>query len=267
MVRRSVGSLDGAANPKHRKAILRDEFRPFHRPPGPLFFVHVSVSERRDVSPAHRFWLSADGASASSLTTAPENRPSSHRVNSNEITLILQRIEHGDEQAADRLLPLVYQQLRHLAAARMAREAPGQTLQPTALVHEAWLRLGADRQPDWKSRAQFFSAAAEAMRRILIDRARRRLAQRRRGRHEHLNIDDLDLAGAADDVRVLSVNEALEKLAIDDPRKAELVKLRYFAGLTLEEAARALEIAEPTARRWWAYARAWLLKEMSTTSR
>ena len=177
--------------------------------------------------------------------------------------MILQRIERGEEQAAERLLPLVYDQLRHLAAARMAHEGPGHTLQPTALVHEAWLRLGADHQPEWKSRAQFFAAAAEAMRRILIDSARRRLAQRRGGRLEHLNIDDLEVAAASDDARVLSVNDALEKLAAVDEEKAQLVKLRYFAGLTLEEAAAALDIAEPTARRWWAYARAWLLKEMS----
>ena len=185
-------------------------------------------------------------------------------MSAGEITLILQRMEHGDQQAAERLLPLVYEELRHLAAARMARESAGHTLQPTALVHEAWLRLGADRQPDWKSRAHFFSAAAEAMRRILIDSARRRLAQRRGGRAEHVHIDDLEIAGAGDDARVLRVNDALEKFAIDEPAKAELVKLRYFAGLTLEEAAQALDIAEPTARRWWAYARAWLLKEMSS---
>ena len=179
-----------------------------------------------------------------------------------EITLILQRIERGDEQAADRLLPLVYDALRQLAAARMAREAAGQTLQPTALVHEAWLRLGGDRQPDWKNRAQFFAAAAEAMRRILIDRARRRHAQRRGGRQERVDLDAIDLAAAGDDARVLAVNDALEKFGVDEPQKAELVKLRYFAGLTLDEAARALGIAEPTARRWWAYARAWLIKEM-----
>jgi RNA polymerase sigma factor (TIGR02999 family) len=176
--------------------------------------------------------------------------------------MILQRMGRGEEQAAERLLPLVYDQLRQLAAARMAHESAGHTLQPTALVHEAWLRLGADHQPDWKSRAQFFAAAAEAMRRILIDNARRRLAQRRGGRIEHVNIDDVDLAGAADDSRVLKVNDALEKFALAEPQKAELVKLRYFAGLTLEEAAQVLEIAEPTARRWWAYARACLLKEM-----
>jgi RNA polymerase sigma factor (TIGR02999 family) len=185
-------------------------------------------------------------------------------VNPGDITVILQRIESGEEQAAERLLPLVYDQLRQLAAARMAHESAGHTLQPTALVHEAWIRLGADQQPDWKSRAQFFAAAAEAMRRILIDSARRRLAQRRGGRHEHLNIDELEIAGASNDARMLRVNDALEKLAVEDAEKAELVKLRYFAGFTLEEAASALNIAEPTARRWWAYARAWLLKEMSS---
>ena len=176
---------------------------------------------------------------------------------------MLQRVERGEEQAAERLLPLVYDQLRHLAAARMAHESPGHTLQPTALVHEAWLRLGADQHPDWKNRAQFFAAAAEAMRRILIDSARKRLAQRRGGRQEHVNIDDIEVAGPADDACMLNVNEALEKLAAFDSEKAELVKLRYFAGFTLEEAAAALDIAEPTARRWWAYARAWLLNEMS----
>jgi RNA polymerase sigma factor (TIGR02999 family) len=185
------------------------------------------------------------------------------RVNP-DITVILQRIERGEEQAAERLLPLVYDQLRRLAALRMADEAAGHTLQPTALVHEAWIRLGADHQPDWKSRAQFFSAAAEAMRRILIDRARYRLAQRRGGRHEHVDINEFEVADGIDDARVLRVNDALEKLALADAGKAELVKLRYFGGLTLEECAAALDIAEPTARRWWAYSRAWLLNEINT---
>jgi RNA polymerase sigma factor (TIGR02999 family) len=185
-----------------------------------------------------------------------------HFVNAGEITLVLRQIEAGDTQAADRLLPLVYNQLRELAAIRMAREPAGQTLQPTALVHEAWLRLGADHQPDWKSRAQFFSAAAEAMRRILIDRARCRLAQRRGGRQERVNLTGIDLAADADDDRVLAVNDALERFAADDPQKAELVKLRYFAGLTLEEAAQSLGVSLPTANRWWAYARAWLIRDM-----
>lgn len=180
--------------------------------------------------------------------------------------MILQQIERGEEAAAERLLPLVYQELRQLAAARMAREAPGHTLQPTALVHEAWLRLGADVQPDWKSRAQFFAAAAEAMRRILIDRARRRLAQRRGGGAEHVAIDDFDVAAERADARVIRINEVLEKFALEDPQKAELVKLRYFTGLTLAEAAQVLGIAEPTAGRWWAYARAWLTHEMADTA-
>lgn len=183
-----------------------------------------------------------------------------------EITILLQKIDGGDQQAAAKLLPLVYAQLRRLAAARMARESAGHTLQPTALVHEAWLRLGADRQPEWKSRAQFFAAAAEAMRRILIDSARKRLAQRRGGRQERVNIDQIELAAATDDARVLQVNDALEKFALIEPEKAELVKLRYFTGLTLEEAAQALNISEPTARRWWVYARACLIKEMSDTA-
>ncbi len=183
---------------------------------------------------------------------------------SGEITLLLQRAEGGDASAADQILPLVYGELRKLAAAKMARESAGHTLQPTALVHEAWLRLGGETQPSWKSRAQFFSAAAEAMRRILIDSARRRLAQRRGGGQVHVNVDDIEIAcGANNDARVLKVNDALEKLALHDPEKAELVKLRFFGGLTLEEAAEALGIAESTARRWWAYARAWLLTEMS----
>ena len=188
-------------------------------------------------------------------------------MHAGEITLILDRVTRGEEQAADRLLPLVYQELRRLATARMAREAPGHTLQPTALVHEAWLRLGADQQPDWKSRAQFFAAAAEAMRRILIEQARRRLSQRRGGRSEHVDIDDIELGAPADDSRLLNVNDALEEFALDQPQKAELVKLRYFAGLTLEEAAQTLGIAEPTARRWWAYSRAWIIKEMKAQER
>jgi len=191
-----------------------------------------------------------------SSTPLPSDSPAG------EVTLLLRKIEGGDAQAADKLLPLVYDELRKLAAARMAHERAGHTLQPTALVHEAWLRLGADSQPDWKSRAQFFAAAAEAMRRILIDRARRRLAQRRGGGAERLNIDDIDVAAATDDMRILRVNDALEKFAVDEPEKAELVKLRFFVGLTLKEAAQSLGIAEPTAQRWWAYARAWLLEEL-----
>ena len=179
-----------------------------------------------------------------------------------DVTHILQAAQQGDLAAADQLLPLVYEELRRLAAHKMANELPGQTLQPTALVHEAWLRLGGDAQPQWKNRAHFFSAAAEAMRRILIDRARRRKALRRGGDQHKVDIDDIEIPAPGSDDEILAVHEVLEKLAARDPRKAELVKLRYFVGLSFEETAAVLSIAVPTAKQWWAYARAWLLTEM-----
>jgi RNA polymerase sigma factor (TIGR02999 family) len=179
-----------------------------------------------------------------------------------DITFILGQIERGGASAGDQLLPLVYEELRRLASAKMARESAAHTLQPTALVHEAWLRLGGESQPAWENRAHFFSAAAEAMRRILIDRARKRYAQRHGGGQERVNVEDLELAAPANDDALLAINAALEKFAVHDAPKAELVKLRYFVGLTIEEAARALGIAEPTAKRWWAYSRAWLYQEI-----
>jgi RNA polymerase sigma factor (TIGR02999 family) len=181
-----------------------------------------------------------------------------------DVTLILQKIEHGDPRAAEQLLPLVYQELRKLAASKMGRESAAQTLQPTALVHEAWLRLGGDSQQPWQNRAHFFGAAAEAMRRILIDRARRRSAQRHGGGQQRVNADDIDLADESQraDDQLLGVHEALEKFAKEEPQKAELVKLRYFAGLTLEEAANAMGIPEGTAKRWWTYSRARLYREL-----
>lgn len=176
-----------------------------------------------------------------------------------QVTRIFEAIEAGDPQAAEKLLPLVYEELRRVAAHKMAREAPGQTLQPTALVHEAWLRLGADSQPPWKNRAHFFAAAAEAMRRILVERARRRTALKRGGGANPAGLDEVEIPiEVADDERLLAVDEALEQFAAVDPRKAELVKLRYFTGMTFEEAASVLRIAVPTAKEWWAYARAWL---------
>jgi RNA polymerase sigma factor (TIGR02999 family) len=183
-----------------------------------------------------------------------------------DLTVILQQIESGDSQAASRLLPLVYDELRKLAAQKMAREAPGQTLQATALVHEAWLRLGGDEQPAWQNRAHFFAAAAEAMRRILIDNARRKKAARHGGQAERvaLDLDSLELAAGLDDEQLLALHEALERLAAHDAVKAELVKLRFFAGLTMEEAAKVLGLSEPTAKRFWAYARAWLYREIKT---
>jgi RNA polymerase sigma factor (TIGR02999 family) len=182
-----------------------------------------------------------------------------------DVTLLLQKIEQGDSAAAEQLLPLVYQELRRLAAAKMSRESAQQTLQPTALVHEAWLRLGGDQQPAWQNRAHFFGAAAEAMRRILIDRARRRRAVRHGG--EQVRADSEELDNVADlnrsDDQLLAVHEALDRFALEDPKKAELVKLRYFAGLTLEDAASALGVPLGTAKRWWTYSRAWLFRELS----
>jgi len=178
---------------------------------------------------------------------------------------MLNKIEHDDSQAADQLLRVVYDELRKLASAKMARESGGQTLQPTALVHEAWLRLGADQQPTWQNRAHFFASAAEAMRRILIERARRRRARRHGGGLQRVDVNDPAQAIAAPpeaDDELLAVHETLERLARHEPRKAELVKLRYFAGLTLEESAEVLGVAVPTAKRDWAYARAWLFNEV-----
>jgi RNA polymerase sigma factor (TIGR02999 family) len=183
-----------------------------------------------------------------------------------ELTVMLQQIESGDSQAASRLLPLVYDELRKLAAQKMAHENPGQTLQATALVHEAWLRLGGDEQPAWQNRAHFFAAAAEAMRRILIDNARRKKAARHGGGAErvNLNLDSLELAAGMDDDQLLAVHEALDRLAVHDAVKAELVKLRFFAGLTMEQVAQVLGFSTPTAKRHWAYARAWLYREIKS---
>jgi len=182
-----------------------------------------------------------------------------------QITMMLQRIEQGDAQAADQLLPLVYDELRRLAAAKMARETQDQTLQPTALVHEAWLRLGGDRQPGWANRAHFFAAAAEAMRRILIDNARRKRAVRHGGDLAKVSADatGFELVGPDGNEDLLVINEALDAFAAHDPRKAELVKLKYFVGLTLEEAAEVLGTSPRTAKRDWAYARAWLFTEVN----
>jgi RNA polymerase sigma factor (TIGR02999 family) len=180
----------------------------------------------------------------------------------NDVTRILNNIEKGDAKAAEELLPLVYQELRRLAAAKMANEAPGQTLQPTALVHEAWLRLTGDESVKWDGRGHFFAAAAEAMRRILIDQARRRKAVRHGGGQQRVDIQEIELPGEVMEDDLLAVNDALEKFAKEEPHKAELVKLRYFAGLTIKEAAEVLKISEPTAKRHWAYARAWLYREI-----
>jgi RNA polymerase sigma factor (TIGR02999 family) len=180
-----------------------------------------------------------------------------------EVTRILSAIEQGDPSAAEQLLPLVYDELRRLAAQRLAQEQPGQTLQATALVHEAYLRLvDVDQAQHWNSRGHFFAAAAEAMRRILVEQARKRGRLKRGGDRQRLDLDALQLAGPDVPDELLALDEALAELAQRHPDKAELVKLRYFAGLTVAEAAQALGISTSTADRHWTYARAWLYRHI-----
>ena len=181
-----------------------------------------------------------------------------------EITQVLQQLERGESQTAEALLPLVYEELRRLAASKLAHAAPGQTLQATALVHEAWLRIAGSDPTFWEGRRHFFAAAAEAMRRILIENARRKQAVRHGGglRRTELAPDELSIAGGAPNDELLAVDEALAALEAHDARKAELVKLRYFVGLTLEAAASILGLSERTAKRDWTYARAWLYREI-----
>ena len=178
----------------------------------------------------------------------------------NDVTRILSAIEHGDTGAAERLLPLVYDELRKLAAQKLAREKPGQTLQATALVHDAYLRLVGTGDPGWEGRGHFFAAAAEAMRRILIDNARRKRTEKHGGGHRRRDPDGAEIEAGAPADDLLALDEALTRFAAEDPRKAELVKLRYFAGLSIEGAAQALGISPATAKRHWAYARAWLFR-------
>ena len=188
----------------------------------------------------------------------------------NELTQVLAAIEQGDSRAAEQLLPLVYDELRKLAAQKLAQEKPGQTLDATALVHEAYLRLVVPARSEcqepgekhWNTRGHFFTAAAEAMRRILIDQARHKQSQRRGGGRRREDIEHQQIAAAEPSLDVLAVNEALERFETVDPLKAHLVKLRYFAGLTIPQAADALGISSTTADRYWAYARAWLHAEL-----
>jgi len=176
-----------------------------------------------------------------------------------DVTHILSQIERGDPSAGERLLPLVYDELRRLAAAKLAQEKPGQTLQATALVHEAYLRLvDVEVAQCWDSRGHFFAAAAEAMRRILVNAARDKKRLKRGGGCRRLDLDQIDVAAAADDEQVLALDEALEALVADDAAAAELVKLMFFGGLTLRESAASLGMSQRTAERQWAYARAWL---------
>lgn len=180
----------------------------------------------------------------------------------NKVTRILEAYPPDDPEAADKLLPLVYEELRKLAAARMAKESPGQTLQPTALVHEAWIRLADGENRPWQNRGHFFSAAAEAMRRILIDRARRRMRGKHGGGLKKVSLENLELAITVDDPTLPLVDEALEKLKTVDPKGAELIRLRFFAGMSNVEAAKLIGLPERTAKRTWAYARAWLYEEL-----
>jgi RNA polymerase sigma factor (TIGR02999 family) len=185
-----------------------------------------------------------------------------------DVTRILSAIEDGDPHAAERLLPLVYDELRKLAAAMLAHEQPGQTLQATALVHEAYLRLvGDDQAKDWDSRGHFFAAAAEAMRRILVDAARRKHALKRGGGRQQIDLDQLVATAPGPDADLLDLDDALTRLVAADPQAAELVKLRYFAGLTIPEAAAALGVSPRTADALWAYARAWLLRALGGPDR
>jgi RNA polymerase sigma factor (TIGR02999 family) len=179
-----------------------------------------------------------------------------------DVTRILESIEHGDPKAADELLPLVYGELRKLAAARMANEAPNQTLQPTALVHEAWLRLVGNTNPNFSGRAHFFGAAAETMRRILIDKARRKRALRHGGGQQPMELEEVDVAAPGNDEELLAVHEALDKLAALHAVQAEVVKLRYFMGMTNVETAEALGLSERTVKNYWNHARAWLWREI-----
>ena len=181
----------------------------------------------------------------------------------NDVTEVLARINSGDPHAATALLPLVYEELRKLAAARMANESAGQTLQATALVHEAWLRLVREGDHTWQNRAHFFAAAAEAMRRILLDRARSKQALKRGGGAVHIDMDRVDVALEADSNTLIRVSEALENLAATDGQAAELVKLRFFVGMDYTEAAEVLGVSERSAKRCWSFARAWLYRELS----
>ena len=195
------------------------------------------------------------------------DRPGSSRYiggsSMSEVTLILQAIDRGEAAASEELLPLVYNELRRLAAARMAQEAAGHTLQPTALVHEAWLRLTGHTKQPWQNRAHFFGAAAEAMRRILIERARRKSRLKRGSGQALLDIADLDVMSAMPDDKILLVDEALEQLQAEDPEKARIVSLKFFAGLTNNQVAELLSVNERTVRRQWEFARAWLFERIT----
>ena len=180
-----------------------------------------------------------------------------------DVTVLLESIRGGDEHAADRLLPMVYEELRRLAAVQMSQQRKDHTLQATALVHEAYLRLVGAKEATWQDRAHFFRTAAEAMRQILIEHARKRSSQKRGGGGlQRVELEDLNLATEASDDTLLMVHDALDRFSVQDPVKGELVKLRFFIGLSIEECAQVLEISEATVKRYWEFARAWLLREI-----
>jgi len=181
-----------------------------------------------------------------------------------DVTVLLNSVEQGDSKAADELITIVYDELRRLAAAKMARQAPGQTLQPTALVHEAWIRLVGAKNQTFKNSTHFFSAAAEAMRHILIDRARRKKAARHGGQLDRVEFDDFRFASPSPDDELLAVHEALETFRSHFPIQAELVKLRYFVGMTNEEISQALGISLFTVNKYWSFSRAWLFKRIQS---
>jgi RNA polymerase sigma factor (TIGR02999 family) len=182
-----------------------------------------------------------------------------------QVTQILKAVDAGNAQAAEKLLPLVYDELRRLAAARMAQQPPGQTLQATALVHEAWLRLEGSEKQGWESRKHFFAAASQAMRHILIERARRKLRARHGAGLERVDLDAIEIAAPTDDERLLQVNAALDELAVIAPEKAEVVKLRFFVGLEEQETAELLNLSPRTVERYWSYAKAWLFDRIAET--
>ena len=180
-----------------------------------------------------------------------------------DVTRILNAIELGDPQAAEELLPLVYEELRLLAAQKLSHESPGQTLQATALVHEAYIRLVEAKEQNWNSRNHFFMAAAEAMRRILVENARRKKRLKRGGKQDRLTLDEASIITEKQDIDLLALDEALAKLEEEDPEKASIVKLRYFVGMTTSQSAEILKISLPTANRHWSYAKSWLFREIS----
>jgi len=181
-----------------------------------------------------------------------------------EITLMLQAVERGEKKASEELLPLVYEELRRLAASRMARQPPGHTLQATALVHEAWLRLTDENDRSWEGRAHFFGAAAVAMRQILVEKARRKARLKHGGGQQPLNIDDLQLAQVIPDERILQIHEALEQLEAEYPERSRIVVLKYFSGLTNKEVAGIMGIGERSVDRHWACAKIWLMRQIET---